>query len=110
MKVEDGLSGSGADIENGAISILDFALAGNICRRQMASADDLGVGTFRFLQSSKMPLGNNQHMRGCLRIDVFEGEDVFILVDFFRVNLAADHTAEEAIGVGRHYWLTFGTQ
>ena len=49
MKVEDGLSGSGADVENRAISVLDFALACNIGRHQMAVADDLGVGTFGFL-------------------------------------------------------------
>src|SRR3974377_1876250 len=42
MKVEDGLSGSGADVENRAISVLDLALARNICCRQMAVADDLG--------------------------------------------------------------------
>ena len=52
-----------------------------------------------------MPFGNNQHVGGGLRIDVFEREDVFILVDFLGLNLAADNTAEEAIGVGSSLWL-----
>jgi len=39
-------------------------------------------------------------MRGRLRMDVFESEDVVVLVHFPRGKLAADDSAEGAIRVG----------
>ena len=48
----------------------------------MALTDDFCIGAFRFLQSRKMALGYHENMRGSLRIDVFEGEDMFVFVDF----------------------------
>src|ERR1700751_5208773 len=49
-----------------------------------------------------MALRDDEHVRGCLRIDVLESKDVFVLIYLFRRNLAADDTAEEGIRVARH--------
>ncbi len=44
MEVEDGLSGAGADVEDGAVSLLDVALAGDLSGGEVAAADEFGVG------------------------------------------------------------------
>ena len=48
MQVKDGLPCAGANIEDGAVSLLDLALAGDHGGGQMAAADDFGVSAFRF--------------------------------------------------------------
>jgi hypothetical protein len=98
--VKYGLSGTGADVEDGAVSLLDVALARDLGGGEVAAADDFGVGGLGFFQSGKMFFGNDENVRGRLRFDVFEGEDVFVLVNFFGWDFAADHTAEQAIGIG----------
>ena len=92
--MKDRLSGAGADVEDGAVSLLDVALACDLGGGQVAAADDFGVGGLGLSQSGKMFFGNDENVRGRLRFDVFEGEDVFILVNFVGRDLAADHAAE----------------
>ena len=98
VEVEDGLAGAGADVEDGAVSLFDVALASDVGGGEVAATDEFGVGGLSFFQSSKMFLRNDENVRGGLRIDVFEGEDMVILVNFFGGNFAANHAAEEAIG------------
>src|SRR5579864_565793 len=100
VQVKDGLSGAGANVEDGAVSLLDLALSGDHGGGQMAAADDFGVTAFRFFQSCKMAFGDDEHMGRRLRINVFKREDVFIFENSFRRNLAANDAAEEAIGIG----------
>ena len=45
-----------------------------------------------------MFLRNDEHVRRRLGMDVFEGENVLILVDFFRGNLTPDDPTEETTG------------
>jgi len=106
MEVEDGLSGAGADVEDGAVSVLDLALAGDLRCGQMTAADDFGIGRLGFFQSRKMSLWNDENVGGCLRVDVFEGEDVVVFVNFLGRNFAADDAAEETVGIG-HSRLTW---
>lgn len=98
MEVEDRLAGAGADVEDGAVALLDVALAGDVGGGEVAAADDFGVGGLGFFQSGKMFLGNDEDVCGGLWVDVFEGEDVVVLVNFLGGNFAADHAAEEAAG------------
>src|SRR5271166_6239899 len=100
VHVKHRLTCAGTDIQDSAVSLLDLALARDFGSGEMAAANDLGVGGLGFLQSSKMPFGNDEHMRGCLRVDVFEGEDVFVFVDFLGRNLAADDATEKAVWIG----------
>ena len=67
-------------------------------RREMTASDDFGVVFLGFFQSGKMSLGNDQHMRRCLRIDVFEGEHVLVFMNLLGGNLSANNAAEKAIG------------
>jgi hypothetical protein len=58
-----------------------------------------------------MFFGHDQHMRGCLRRDVFESEDEVVFIDLFRWDLARDNAAEEAIGGFSHgFPVSLGTQ
>ncbi len=98
--MENRLSGAGAHVEDRAVSLLDVALAGDLGGGEVAAADDFGVGGLGLFQSGKMFLGNNENVRGGLRVDVFEGEDVVVLVNFFGGDFAAEDAAEEAIGGG----------
>jgi hypothetical protein len=107
VEVEDGLSGTRTDVEDGTISLLDVALAGDLGGGEMAPADDLGVGRLGFFQSAKVSLGDDEDVCGCLGIDVFEGENMIVFVNFFGGDLAAKDTAEEATGI-THRILTLG--
>ena len=99
VKVEDGLSGTGADVEHGAVSVFDVALASDMGGGEMALSDDFGVFGLRLFQSGKMFFGNDEDMRGGLGIDVFEGEDVGVLVNLFGGNFSGNDFAEEAVVV-----------
>jgi hypothetical protein len=92
--MEDGLSGAGADVEDGAVSLLDVALASDLCSGEVAAADDFRVDGLGLSQSGEMFFGNDKDVRRGLRFDVFEGEDMFVLVNFFSEDFAADHAAE----------------
>src|SRR5579864_680910 len=63
----------------------------------MASSNNLCVTRFRFFQSRKVLLRNDQHMGGSLRIDVLEGIGVLVLADFFGRDFAANDFAKDAI-------------
>src|ERR1700738_3952236 len=98
VKVEDGLSGAGADVEDGTVSLLDVALGGDVGGSEVAAADEFGVGGLGLFQTGKMFFGDDENVRGGLRVDVFEGEDVLVLVDLLGGDFAAEDTAEEAVG------------
>jgi hypothetical protein len=94
VQVKDGLSGTGADVEDGAVSLLDVALACDLSGGEMAAANDFGICGFGFFQPGKMSLGNDEHVRWGLRVDVFEGEDVVVFVDFLGGKFSTEDAAE----------------
>ncbi len=103
MQVEDRLAGAGTDIEDGTVSVLEVALAGDLGGCQMAAADDVGVGGGSLFQSGEVALGNDEHVRRRLGVDVFEGEDVVILVNLLSGDFVAQDAAEEAVGIGHEF-------
>jgi hypothetical protein len=52
-----------------------------------------------------MFFGDDEDVGGGLRVDVFEGEDVVVFVDFFGGDFATEDAAEEAVGIG-HFLFT----
>lgn len=97
VEVEDGLSGAGADVEDGAIAALDAALASDAGGGELALADQFSIFGLRFLQSGEVALGDDEDVRRGLRVDVLEGEGVLVLVNLLGGDLAGDDLAEEAI-------------
>jgi len=96
VEVEDGLSSSRSDVEDGAVALLDVALAGDLRRREMASADDFGVRCFGFFQSREVLFGDDENVCRCLRANIFERENVVVLVDLNCGDFTADDAAEKA--------------
>ena len=105
VEMENGLSRAGADVEDGAVSLLDVALASDVRGGKVAAPDYFRLRGLRLLQSGKMLLGNDQNMCWGLRIHVLEGEDVFIFVNLVGGNFAPKDATEEAIRIA-HGWLT----
>ena len=100
VEMEHRLSRAWAYIHDGPVSLFHIALAGDLGCREVTAANHFGILGLRFFQSSKMLSGDDQHMRRRLRIDVFKGKHVLVLVDFLGRNLAAQNAAEEAVGRG----------
>ena len=46
-----------------------------------------------------MQLGHHQKVHGRPRVDVMEGENFLVFIDFFRGNLACDDFAEKAVRI-----------
>ncbi len=57
MQMEDGLSGIGAHVEDGAIAVLDPAFAGDVRGSEMAAADDFGVSVGASFSPERWRLG-----------------------------------------------------
>jgi hypothetical protein len=100
MKVEYGLTRPRADVQDRAIALLDIAPTGDLGSREVAATNNFGVTGFRFFQSCKMFLGDDEDMSWRLRANVFEGEDVVVFVDLGCRDLAANNAAEKAGGGG----------
>jgi len=96
VEVEYGLASAGSNVEDGAVSLLDVALAGDVRGGEVATADEFGVGGCGFLQSVEMLFRDDEDVSRRLRADVFEGEDVVVFVDLLCGDLAADDAAEKA--------------
>ena len=106
--MEYGLPSAWADIEHCSISLLDVSLASNLGRSKMAAPDQFGVRRVGFFESCKMFLGNDEHVRGSLRTDVFESKDMVVLINLFCRDFAADDATEKAAGGGiSHSLLSF---
>lgn len=97
MEVEDGLSGAGADVHDSAIAVFDGALAGDVGGGELAAADEVGILGLGFLQAGNVFFGNDENMRGALRVEIFEGEGVVVFVDFLGRDFAAHDATKQAI-------------
>jgi hypothetical protein len=99
MKMEDGLASPGAVVEDGAIAGEQTELLGQLGSEHLQLTKQSLVAGLGVVQRSEMFLWANENMRGRLRVNVFEGEHVVILIDELRGNLFRADFAEEAVGV-----------
>jgi len=97
MQVKHGLAGTGPDIEHRAVPVFNAALARNVRSCEMTAANGFRVFGLSFFQSADMLLGNDQHVRRRLRVDVLKRVGVFILVNFLRGNFTGDNPAEQTV-------------
>ena len=94
------MSGARADVEDGAISMLEVALAGDFGGNQMAAPDELGMLRLSLLEPGKVFLRNHEHVGGRLWIDVLKSKHVLVLVHFFGRRLTAKNPAKQAVDGG----------
>ena len=95
VQVKHALARTGANVQHGAVPILDAALSRNFGRDHMTVANQLGVFSGRFFQSPNMLLGNYQDVRGSLRADVVKRISAIVFVDLLGRSVALDYAAEE---------------
>ena len=97
MEVEDGLTRAWTYIEHRAITIFNAALASDLRSDQVATAYGLGIFGCGFLQAPNVFFGNDENVRGGLRINVFEGKGVGVFINLFGRHFATDDAAEKTI-------------
>ena len=63
----------------------------------MELADDLGILRLGFLYIDDVLLGNDQHVRGRLRLEVLKDKGLAIFEDLLARDFTTDNAAEKAI-------------
>jgi hypothetical protein len=94
-----GLTSAPPIIQHGPVSTEQIELASELCRHKLQFTQNgliLGGG---FVERCQVFSRADQNVRGRLRADVLEGEDVIILVNDFGRNLLGGDFAEKAVGV-----------
>jgi hypothetical protein len=99
VEMKNSLPSTGANVHHSTVSVLNVALARDLRRNQVTAANHVGVFSLCVVQSRKMFLRDHQHVRRSLRLDVFKGEDMLVLINLLRGNLATDNAAEKAVAV-----------
>jgi hypothetical protein len=97
VEMKNGLPGTRSDVEHGSIAILDAALPRDIGGDELATADHFCILGRGFLQSAQVLLGNDEHMRRSLRINIVEGIYVLVFVDFLGGYFPANDAAEQTV-------------
>jgi hypothetical protein len=97
MQMKHRLSGTRADVDHGAVSVLNPALASDLRGHQVAAAQGLGIFWLRLLQTTNVFLGNDKDVRWPLRIDVFKRVAVLVLIDFLGRYFTTDNAAKKTI-------------
>jgi hypothetical protein len=91
------LSRARTHIEHSPIAVFNRALPGNLRRRQMTLAHQIGVFGLRFFQAGNVFLGNDQHMSWGLWVDIVKGQRVFVLIHFLRRYLTTNNATKQTI-------------
>jgi hypothetical protein len=82
MQVEDRLARIGVAVEHRSISAGGVPVVfGDRCRASHHLANERVIASREVVQARDMPSRNDKHVRRCLRRDVFERDDVVVLID-----------------------------
>lgn len=95
--MKDRLSAAGADVEHGAVSVYDVALAPDLGRNEVAAADNLRVLRCGLIETGDVALWDNEHVGWRRRSNVLKGVNVFILIDLLRGNFSGDDSAKKTV-------------
>ena len=98
VEVAYGLAAVRAGVEDEAVAVGEFFLAGDVGGGGEEVAEDLAVLGRGVRVRDDVAFGGEQQVYGRLGIDVGEAEGVFVLVDASDGDLIADDLAEEAVG------------
>ena len=81
VKMEDGLACASAVVHHCAVAFGEIALAGELRRDHLEAAQEQSVGWRGVAERLDVLARADQDVRGRLRVDVFEGEDLVVLAD-----------------------------
>src|SRR5262245_8579605 len=105
MNVEDRLSGFSIGVEHRPIATRgDATLRGDRRRAPNEFTHELIVGGAWIVQWLDITPRHDEHMRRSLRVDIVERDDLVVLVNDRRLNLAVHDSAEQAVGHGRPFY------
>ena len=99
VQMEDGLAGAAAVVKDRAIAGEEMVFGGKFRGDELEFAKKGSVARLRVLQRGEMFAGADEDVHGSLRADVFEGEDVVVVVDEFGWNLLCANLAKQAVRV-----------
>lgn len=94
VQMENRLARSRSDIEHGAIAVLDISLPRDFGRRQVTESDYFSIFDSGFVQSGEVLFRNHQNVGWGLGIDIFEGEDMFVLINLLCWNFTAENATK----------------
>lgn len=97
VKMKDRLARIRPYVVDRAETMFKFAFMGDFCRYKLAIANQLRIGIRRLINARNMLLGNNQHMRRRLRIDVFKRKGLLVFIDLPGGDPARDNLAEKTV-------------
>src|SRR5580692_2346766 len=98
MQMKDGLARAGTVVEDRAIAVEEVTFAGEFGGNQMQLADHRLIFVRRVVQRDKMLSRDEQNVRGCLRADVLECQELRVFVNDFGRNLLRGNFAKQAVG------------
>ncbi len=97
MHVTDGLTAVRTRIDDQTISALAAALRSQFRRDRNHPAGECGARQRCFMHRAVMCEWHYEQMRGCLRVEVFDGNHVIVTVNHARGYLSAPNLAENAV-------------
>jgi hypothetical protein len=101
------LAGTFIAIENQSIAILiDALVSRDLFGPQRHPACHLDILIFKVIDGRDVLLGNNQHVRGRLWIDIPEGENMLVFEHLVTWYFTVSDLAKQAIGHARSPWST----
>src|SRR5262252_1289374 len=98
VQVEHSLACAATGVDNGAVASFELSFPREVGRDNGHGTEHCFVLCTRFRQRCKMLFRANQNMRGRLRVDVLEGENVGVLINHFGWNLFCRNFTEQAVG------------
>ena len=96
MEVVDGLAAVGTGVDDEAVAVGEVLGAGDFTSGVEKSAEDGGIVLCGVGVRGEVVLGDDEDVRGGLRVDVREGEGVLVFVEAGDGDFAGDDFAEEA--------------
>ena len=98
MEVVDGLTTVRVGVHDEAVAVIEVVLTGDLAGGREQIAEQGGVlGQSVGVRTDVTP-GDDQHMDGCLGVNIGEGEGIGGLVEPFGGDGAGDDFAEQAVG------------
>lgn len=110
VNVVDRLTTVGVAVEHCTETVLATLLAGYLLTDEDHMADQCAVVFGHVTDDGDMPFRDDQKMHWCLGVDVIEGNDLLIFIDFCRRDLALDDLAEQTVHALLLGWIPDGFQ
>jgi len=94
MQMKNRLPGARTYVQHSAVAILNRTLSRNVRSCKVAASHQFRIFSGGFLQAGNMFLGDDQHVRRTLWVQILKGKSVLVFKNFLRWNFASNNAAE----------------